>query len=316
MGVNRQDWRMPALAGILLAAVVAGVLFRPGASPEEKTTPAPSAPALDASAAAVPGKTVRPKVPALPAPEPRAAVAGDGLVPVGRPQGPDFDGQRALMAAILNPADTDFAAKNDMLSRLASHASDKAAVQTFFTDLLSDRTQPPVLREYAVQYTPDLYDSLTGSMPGERERLLASLWTAARTAEDGIAGSALLALQRIGELHPGAVEGEKLQSSAFSVATNASYPDACRMGAFQAMALAGGTQEGAEAARIAALDEGASLPLRMAAMNAAVRLEPANEDFSGKLSRLAADANVPSRLRTAASLNLRKMAMAAQPDFK
>jgi hypothetical protein len=93
-----------------------------------------------------------------------------------------------------------YALKNDILNVLRAQSEPPAEMTPVLVTLHADRSQPLVLRDYALQHMAPWYPRATA---GERTELIATLQAASQESGRCYAGTALLALFRLQQENPG-----------------------------------------------------------------------------------------------------------------
>ena len=194
--------------------------------------------------------------------------------------------------------------KNDVILALKNQQPPPQELAGVLLEMLYDKEQDPVIRNYALQHLATWYDQCAEKAP-----VLDALWAGTTDADASIVGTALIGLsrlaQRSADFQPASASGAgfqpvseidaaRLATAASAVATDPTANDVARTTALQVCAELGIKDMLPAAVRLA--ESAGSVPLRMSALAAVGALGGA--DQAAFLNRmLAAD---DPRIQTAA----------------
>ena len=173
-----------------------------------------------------------------------------------------LDDQKDLTDVQLN------ALKNQALDKLIAQDVVPDRVGTMIADMYNDRRHDDLWRDYCVQHFALYYERMwpTGDAPERDPDFLAireAYWRAARETDTGIAGTALLGLERISRLDA-RFDRRKVESYVLHYAVNPSTPTDTRTTAMHLCALTEQPSVLGSARSVADKEE--CIPLRMAAI--------------------------------------------------
>jgi hypothetical protein len=170
--------------------------------------------------------------------------------------------------------------QNNAMNRLVMAEPPSAAVGEMLAAIYHDRTQNIVTRDYAIQHLGSLYfQNVNSSAP--------VLWEAVKEIDSSIAGTALLALNRLSQ-SPGGPDREKVGACAVAMVLDEQCGGQARLTALQVCAQLG-RGEALPVARFLARTS-TRLPLRAAAVAALGDLGTAEDRVV--LERLAGEAGL------------------------
>lgn len=149
--------------------------------------------------------------------------------------------------------------RNQMLDALAQQADVPPGPANLLVAVYQDRTQDPVMRDYAVQYMAAVFGQV--SVEGQTN-LGNALWQATGETDSSIAGTALLALLTISKTNP-TVDTGRLADTAVNLATDDQTGELARITAVQVC----GRLAAQQALRVIEqlTQQSPSMPLRIAA---------------------------------------------------
>ncbi len=203
--------------------------------------------------------------------------------------------------------------KNRVMDVLIEQTDKSAEATEALVALYHDREQDPAVRDYAIQHLGAFY---TDAPREQRRQIAAVLWEATSETDSSMAGTALLALNRIvagGEASPAVPEvgAERVAQVARDLAGNDHCAEASRITALQVCALLALIDAAPVALRVAQSTD--SIPLKLSAIAALGQLGDAQALLW--LEELAQDIDNP-RLRPAAETALSRIRnrLAAEPS--
>ncbi len=156
--------------------------------------------------------------------------------------------------------------KNDLMNALLQQEPLPAGLEEMLAQVFRDQNQHVVLRDYAVQYLTALHEQLDAPSMADalatQTQIQQLLWEALAETDSSIAGTALLGLSRLADVHQ-EIDREKVAAAALQLAGAGSTSDLTQMTAMQVCARLGvqaalpllveAAQTGSTALRISAI---------------------------------------------------------------
>ena len=172
-----------------------------------------------------------------------------------------FNGQNGLDLLAFN------AIKNDLLEKLIDQKNIPEGLGQYMVDMYRDRSLDVVWRDYCVQHFPRYleakYPEGISSDNSEAKAMRYALWDAVNETESSIAGTALIALEKISKMDP-QCDRQKIANQAFAYARDDGCPVPARITAMQLCGVMGQPQILPTAKSVATA--ASSIPLRMSAI--------------------------------------------------
>lgn len=162
--------------------------------------------------------------------------------------------------------------KNDTLSFLIETGRHQELLNDKMLSVMEDRETHQVWREYIAQYLPDFYVKLDQSLIGNaQEKIMASLKAMTSEPVGALAGTSLMSLQRI-QQETGAITAQEVIELSQRNLNDFNMESAAKMGAL-AVLTEYQDYNSYEIIEKILMDDNESVTLRMAAINAAYRLQ-------------------------------------------
>jgi hypothetical protein len=154
--------------------------------------------------------------------------------------------------------------KNNILNVLGRMEPPPKGLDDLLIQMCQDRTQDPVIRDYAFQHLAEYCELRAVLGDSESIRLAAPVfWDALSETESSIAGTSLLGLERLSRASD-SLDQDKLGKAAIRLAKDARAGELTTISAFQVCARLG-VQDAAALIRDAA-ENGATMPVRISAV--------------------------------------------------
>jgi len=158
--------------------------------------------------------------------------------------------------------------KNDVMNVLCDQDPPMPGLDDVLAKVYRDHKQDDVIRDYAVQHLATYYEQMTGQRNASRtlQATRKVLWEAINEPAGSIAGTALLALNRLSQEYSKDFDREKIASEALKLAGNPIAGEASQITAYQICARLGVREALPIVLRAAA--DGESVPLQLSAIAA------------------------------------------------
>ena len=201
----------------------------------------------------------------------------------------------------------DFSVKNDALEIIARNGQNYQENGLLLTELMVDKSQSPVLRDYVIQI---IHEFITRRWSGEfkdfdlesKNAMIKAIWDQTDDKVETIAGTSLVTLVELSKKHNEVLLSDVLSKASEIIASN-EFTDGSKMGAVQVLALSKDRKH-AELVLNQFLEGTGSIVYRISCLHTAAKLNQGKSELHRELLKISKDFSTDKRLRRAAQMNL------------